>query len=49
MLTPSQIAIIFAALLCSDHVGYHFGKGMMPKAYWLSREVRVVIAEEYAA
>ncbi|KAJ7711172.1 hypothetical protein B0H16DRAFT_1629436, partial [Mycena metata] len=35
-------------LLCSNHVTYRFGKGMMPKAYRLSREPRAVIMEQHA-
>ncbi|KAJ7721766.1 hypothetical protein B0H16DRAFT_1601729, partial [Mycena metata] len=37
-----------AGLLCSNHVTYRFGKGMMPKAYRLSREAMAVIMEQYA-
>ncbi|KAJ7859352.1 hypothetical protein B0H14DRAFT_3630225 [Mycena olivaceomarginata] len=42
VLTASQIV---AALLGSDHVSYHFGKGIMPKAYPLRREARAVIID----
>ncbi|KAJ7885906.1 hypothetical protein B0H14DRAFT_3733445, partial [Mycena olivaceomarginata] len=45
VLTASQIVIIFAALLGSDHVSYRFGKGIMPKAYPLRREARAVIID----
>ncbi|KAJ7719586.1 hypothetical protein B0H16DRAFT_1739291 [Mycena metata] len=38
-----------AGLLCSNHVTYRFGKGMMPKAYRLSREAMAVIMEQYAS
>jgi len=48
-LVPVHIAIIVAGLLCSNHVTYRFGKGMMPKAYRLSREAMAVIVERYAA
>ncbi|KAJ7472540.1 hypothetical protein FB451DRAFT_1249906, partial [Mycena latifolia] len=48
-LVPVQIAVIVAGLLCSNHVTYRFGKGMMPKAYRLSREAMAVIMERYAA
>ncbi|KAJ6518056.1 hypothetical protein C8R47DRAFT_960212 [Mycena vitilis] len=48
-LVPLHIAIIVAGLLCSNHVTYRFGKGMMPKAYRLSKEAMAVIVEGYAA
>ncbi|KAJ7732548.1 hypothetical protein B0H16DRAFT_1770212 [Mycena metata] len=38
-----------AGLLCSNHGTYRFGKGMMPKAYRLSREAMAVIMEQYAS
>ncbi|KAJ7711182.1 hypothetical protein B0H16DRAFT_637474 [Mycena metata] len=38
-----------AGLLCSNHVTYRFGKGMMPKGYRLSREAMAVIMEQYAS
>ncbi|KAF7341790.1 hypothetical protein MSAN_02033800 [Mycena sanguinolenta] len=47
-LVPVHIGIIVAALLCSNHVTYRFGKGMMPKAYRLSREAMAAIVEKYA-
>ncbi|KAJ7712141.1 hypothetical protein B0H16DRAFT_1342982, partial [Mycena metata] len=47
-LVPVHIAIMAAGLLCSNHVTYRFGKGMMPKAYRLSREAMTVIMEQYA-
>ncbi|KAJ7623347.1 hypothetical protein FB45DRAFT_752274 [Roridomyces roridus] len=47
-LVPVQIAIIVSGLLCSNHVTYRFGKGMMPKAYRLSKEAMAVIVESYA-
>ncbi|KAJ7347340.1 hypothetical protein DFH08DRAFT_867777 [Mycena albidolilacea] len=47
---PSHVlrtpAIIFAVLLTPT---YRFGKGMMPKAYRLSREAMTVTVEKYAA
>ncbi|KAJ7239664.1 hypothetical protein C8J57DRAFT_1528005 [Mycena rebaudengoi] len=47
--TPApRAAIIFAALLCSNHITYRFGKGMMPKAYRLIKEAMAVIVEKYA-
>lgn len=30
-LVPLQLIAILAALLCSNHVTFRFGKGMMPK------------------
>ncbi|KAJ7732409.1 hypothetical protein B0H16DRAFT_1328744 [Mycena metata] len=48
-LVPVHIAIMAAGLLCSNHVTYRFGKGMMPKAYRLSREAMAVIMEQYAS
>ncbi|KAJ7732285.1 hypothetical protein B0H16DRAFT_1328809, partial [Mycena metata] len=36
-LVPVHIGAMAAGLLCSNHVTYRFGKGMMPKAYRLSR------------
>ncbi|KAJ7717391.1 hypothetical protein B0H16DRAFT_1338111, partial [Mycena metata] len=46
-LVPVHIAIMAAGLLCSNHVTYRFGKGMMPKAYRESRAV-VMNPEQYA-
>ncbi|KAJ7719562.1 hypothetical protein B0H16DRAFT_1336576 [Mycena metata] len=48
-LVPVHIAIMAAGLLCSNHVTYPFRKGMMPKAYPLSREAMAVIMEQYAS
>jgi hypothetical protein len=47
-LVPLQIGVIFAGLLCSNHVTYRFGKGMMPKAYRLSMNSMAVIMDNYA-
>jgi len=47
-LVPLQIAIMVAGLLCSNHVTYRFGKGMMPKAYRLSLNSMAVIMDQYA-
>ncbi|KAG6839727.1 hypothetical protein C0991_012244 [Blastosporella zonata] len=47
-LVPVHIAIIIAGLLCSNHVTYRFGKGMMPKAYRLSLNSMAVIMDNYA-
>ena len=43
-----QIVIMVAALLCSNHVTYRFGKGMMPKAYRLSLNSMAIIMDQYA-
>jgi len=48
-LVPIQIGIIFAGLLCSNHITYRFGKGMMPKAYRLSMNSMGVIMDNYAS
>lgn len=45
---PLHIGIMVAALLCSNHVTYRFGKGMMPKAYRLSLNSMAVIMDSYA-
>lgn len=45
---PLQIAVMLAGLLCSNHVTYRFGKGMMPKAYRLSMNSMAVIMDNYA-
>ncbi|KAG5635538.1 hypothetical protein H0H81_010935 [Sphagnurus paluster] len=47
-LVPIHILIIVAGLLCSNHVTYRFGKGMMPKAYRLSLNSMAVIMDNYA-
>ncbi|EDR03560.1 tetraspanin Tsp2 family [Laccaria bicolor S238N-H82] len=47
-IVPVHIVIIFAGLLCSNHVTYRFGKGMMPKAYRLSMTSMAVIMDNYA-
>ena len=46
-LVPLQIGIMLAGLLCSNHVTYRFGKGMMPKAYRLSMNSMAVIMDNY--
>ncbi|KAJ7039379.1 hypothetical protein C8F04DRAFT_1318892 [Mycena alexandri] len=46
---PATIAAIFVGLLCSNHVTYRFGKGMMPKAYRLSPESIAIIMDSYAS
>jgi hypothetical protein len=47
-LVPFQIGVIVAGLLCSNHITYRFGKGMMPKAYRLSMSSMAVIMDNYA-
>ncbi|KAF8069060.1 hypothetical protein FPV67DRAFT_1414877 [Lyophyllum atratum] len=47
-IVPVHVLIIVAGLLCSNHVTYRFGKGMMPKAYRLSLNSMAVIMDNYA-
>lgn len=47
-LVPLHLFCTVAALLCSNHVTYRFGKGMMPKAYRLSLGSMAVIMDNYA-
>jgi hypothetical protein len=47
-IAPFHVAIMVAGLLCSNHVTYRFGKGMMPKAYRLSMSSMAVIMDNYA-
>jgi len=47
-IVPLHIGVILAGLLCSNHVTYRFGKGMMPKAYRLSLNSMAVIMDNYA-
>jgi hypothetical protein len=44
-IVPAHLLVMLAALLCSNHVTYRFGKGMMPEAYRLSM---AVIMDQYA-
>ncbi|KAJ7124489.1 tetraspanin Tsp2 [Mycena epipterygia] len=46
---PVNILTIVAGLLCSNHITYRFGKGMMPKAYRLSEKSMAVIVSSYAS
>ncbi|KAJ3770308.1 hypothetical protein FB446DRAFT_671407 [Lentinula raphanica] len=46
-LVPLQLAAIVAGLLCSNHVTYRFGKGMMPKRYQLNPNAMKVIVDKY--
>lgn len=45
---PFLIFCIVTGLLCSNHVTYRFGKGMMPKAYRLDMNTMAVIMDNYA-
>lgn len=47
-LVPLHLACIVAALLCSNHITYRFGKGMMPKAYRLNPAAMAAIMDTYA-
>jgi len=47
-LVPFHLGVMFAGLLCSNHVTFRFGKGMMPKAYRLSMKSMAVIMDSYA-
>lgn len=48
VLVPFHLLIMTAGLLCSNHVTYRFGKGMMPKAYRLSMTSMAIIMDNYA-
>lgn len=48
LLVPPHIAVMVAGLLCSNHITYRFGKGMMPEAYRLNMSTMAVIMENYA-
>ncbi|KZT02079.1 uncharacterized protein LAESUDRAFT_794680 [Laetiporus sulphureus 93-53] len=48
-LVPAQIFVMVAGLLCSNHVTYRFGKGMMPKAYRLDADSLTFIMQNYAS
>lgn len=47
-LVPVHILVILAALLCSNHITYRFGKGLTPKQYRLDPGSMAVIMDEYA-
>ena len=47
-IVPFHIIVITIGLLCSNHVTYRFGKGMMPKAYRMSLNSMAVIMDNYA-
>lgn len=46
-IVPVHIGIILAALLCSNHITYRFGKGLTPKRYRLDLGSMAVIMDEY--
>ncbi|KIL71224.1 hypothetical protein M378DRAFT_65316 [Amanita muscaria Koide BX008] len=48
-IVPLQIGVMVVALLCSNHVTYRFGKGMMPKAYRLDLASVAAIMDQYAS
>ncbi|KAL0575717.1 hypothetical protein V5O48_006251 [Marasmius crinis-equi] len=48
-IVPTQLAVMIAGLLCSNHVTYRFGKGMMPEAYRLNLGSMAVIMDNYAS
>ncbi|KAK8847417.1 hypothetical protein IAR55_005275 [Kwoniella newhampshirensis] len=48
-LVPAHLLIILAALLCSNHITYRFGKGLTPKRYRLDLGSMAVIMDEYAS
>ncbi|KDQ62102.1 hypothetical protein JAAARDRAFT_121690 [Jaapia argillacea MUCL 33604] len=45
-LVPLHIINIFVALVCANHVTKRFGKGIMPKKYWLKVEDVVLMRRE---
>ncbi|EPS97833.1 hypothetical protein FOMPIDRAFT_1166110 [Fomitopsis schrenkii] len=47
-LVPAHIAVMLVGLLCSNHITYRFGKGMMPKAYRLDAQSLAAIMDNYA-
>ncbi|KAJ4483768.1 hypothetical protein J3R30DRAFT_1830035 [Lentinula aciculospora] len=47
-IVPAHIMIMIASLLCSNHVTYRFGKGMMPKAYRMGTHSMASIIQGYA-
>lgn len=48
-LVPAQIAMIVIALLCSNHVTYRLGKGIIPKQYRLDEASTAQLMKQYAA
>ena len=47
-MVPAQILVMVVGLLCSNHITYRFGKGMMPEAYRLNMNTMAVIMDNYA-
>ncbi|TFK34024.1 hypothetical protein BDQ12DRAFT_614170 [Crucibulum laeve] len=47
-LVPVHLFVMISALLCSNHVTWRFGKGMMPEAYRLNMNSMAVIMDNYA-
>ena len=45
---PAHIGVMLVSLLCSNHITYRFGKGMMPKAYRLDARSLATIMDNYA-
>jgi hypothetical protein len=43
-----HLVVMVTALLCSNHVTYRFGKGMIPKAYRLDANSMAVFMDNYA-
>jgi Tetraspanin family len=48
LLVPPQLFVMVAGLLCSNHITYRFGKGMMPEAYRLNMSTMAIIMDNYA-
>lgn len=48
-LVAPELVIFVVALLCSNHITYRFGKGMMPKAYRLEWKSVAMILDSYAS
>ena len=48
LLVPAQLLVMVAGLLCSNHITYRFGKGMMPEAYRLNMSTMAIIIDNYA-
>jgi len=48
-IVPAQLFTMVIALMCSNHVTYRFGKGMMPAAYRLDMNSMAVIMDQHAA
>jgi len=48
VLVLPHMVVMVAGLLCSNHITYRFGKGMMPEAYRLNMSTMAVIMDNYA-